>query len=86
MEIYECHKNALEKVKIHLQEYKGIAVIDIRVYYLIPGNTNEWRRSHKGLCVSVDKLDDLLKGLKLAKKQLNKKVKKVKAEQFPHMR
>jgi hypothetical protein len=86
MEIYECHKNAFEKVKIHLQEYKGIVVIDIRVYYLIPGNTNEWRPSHKGLCMSVDKLDDLLKGLKLAKEQLNKQAKKAKTVQPPSVR
>lgn len=75
--IHMFQKNALEKVKIQIQEYRGNLVIDIRVYYLVPGTSDEWRRSNeKGLCVSVDKLDDLLKGLKLAKKRLHKQSKK----------
>jgi len=70
MLIYEFQKNALEKVKIQLSEFHGKRVIDIRVYYKVPGTANEWKPSKKGICMSVNRLEELLKGLKMAHDRL----------------
>jgi len=72
MLIYEFQKNALEKVKIQLSEFHGKRVIDIRVYYKVPGTANEWKPSKKGICMAVNRLEELLKGLKMAHERLQK--------------
>ena len=69
MVIYEFKKNALEKVKIQMLDFKGRRVIDIRVYYLISKTSNEWSPCRKGICMSVNRLNDLLKGIHLAHKR-----------------
>lgn len=72
MLIYEFQKNALEKVRIQLSEFRRKKVIDIRVYYKVPGTANEWKPSKKGICMSVIRLEELLKGLKMAHDRLQK--------------
>lgn len=68
MVIYEFKKNALEKVKIQILKFKGRKVIDIRVYYHTSATSNEWSPCRKGICMSVNRLDELLEGLQLAHK------------------
>lgn len=70
--IYEFQKNALEKVKIQLYEFHGKRVINIRVYYKVPGTANEWKPSKKGICMAVNRLEELFKGLKMAHDRLQK--------------
>lgn len=72
MLVYEFQKNALEKVKIQLSEFHGKKVINIRVYYKIPGTANEWKPCKKGICMAVIRLEELLKGLKMAHDRLQK--------------
>jgi len=70
MLIYEFQKNALEKVKIQLSEFRRKKVINIRVYYKVPGTANEWKPCKKGICMAVNRLEELLKGLKMAHDRL----------------
>ncbi len=81
MLIYEFQKNAFEKVKIQLSEFHGKRVINIRVYYKVPGTANEWKPSKKGICMSVNRIGELLKGLKMAHDSLQKGYKAGKKEE-----
>ena len=56
--IQEFMKNAGEKVRIELGEFKGRAMINVRVYY--PGEAeDEWKPSHKGITMSSELIPDL---------------------------
>lgn len=71
--IAEFNKNSLEKVRIVLTEFKGKKLLDIRVYYDASENEEpDWRPTKKGISISLDLIDELLKGLEKAKKMLEK--------------
>ena len=71
--IAEFNKNSLEKVRIVLTEFKGKKLLDIRVYYDASENEGpDWRPTKKGISISLDLIDELLKGLEKAKKMLEK--------------
>ncbi len=78
MIIYEFRKNYFEKVIIQLQKYRGKLVVDIRAHYKVPETVNEWKPTRKGLCMSVDHMGELLKGLQLAREKWEKETKKEK--------
>ena len=65
MEIYEFRKNAVEKVKVSLVQYRGYDLIDIRVYY--DNGDGKFMPTRKGLCISLELLPDLLEGISKAK-------------------
>ena len=60
--VYEFQKNSQEKVIIRFSEYRGTKTIDIRAFYQGIGNPNEWKPSRKGICISEDLIDELIKG------------------------
>ena len=71
--IAEFNKNSLEKVRIVLTEFKGKKLLDIRAYYDASENEEpDWRPTKKGISISLDLIDELLKGLEKAKKMLEK--------------
>jgi len=58
--VSEFAKNPVELIRLTLTEFKGKRYIDFRLYYdASETETPDWRPSKKGLCLSVDLLDDL---------------------------
>ena len=68
MEIYEFHKNSIEKVRISVNKYQGKKYLDIRVMYDAgKKGQQEWRFSPKGVTVSLDLFSELEKGIELVR-------------------
>ena len=65
--IGEIQKNALEKIKVTLQDYKEHRFIDIRVYY---ENNGIFYPSKKGICLNKDNYKETLKLIEKAGKEL----------------
>ena len=65
--IDEFHKTSVEKVKIHLQGWKGNAYIDVRVWK-VEGSQDQQAdiATKKGICISIELLPDLIKILQKA--------------------
>ena len=63
--IYSFQKNQIEEVRIHLDNYKGTDVCDIRVWW-------DNRPTRKGLTIAVDQLDELAKGIERASSSTKK--------------
>lgn len=58
--ICEFNKSAGELVRLTLSEYKGRRYLSIWVFYdASETETPDWRPSKKGICLSVDLLDEL---------------------------
>jgi len=58
--IFEFNKNPAELVRISLVEFKGKRYVDLRLYYdASESEIPDWKPSKKGICLSVDLLDDL---------------------------
>ncbi|NHJ32261.1 MAG: hypothetical protein FK732_05320 [Asgard group archaeon] len=70
--VYEFRKNALEKVKVELCNYRGIDVINIRVYYNANIAGNNWKPSPKGITMSADRIPELKKALDKALEEWKK--------------
>lgn len=68
MLIGEIHKNSTEKIRVTLSEYKGYTFLDVRVYY--EDDSGEWRPTKKGIAISKDNLEPLIKLLNEGKKKL----------------
>jgi hypothetical protein len=63
-EVHEFEKNAAERVKIVLEEFGKSRFVDFRVYYDASDNAvPDWKPTRKGLCISVDLLEELKEGL-----------------------
>ncbi|MBU0516056.1 MAG: transcriptional coactivator p15/PC4 family protein [Proteobacteria bacterium] len=69
--IAEITKNAREKVRVELSEYRGHDLISIRVWWL-DGNSDTWRPSKKGLALSIDQLPELMDALAKARTEAEK--------------
>ena len=65
--IEELHKTSVEKVKVHVQGWKGNTYIDVRVWQVegTPGDTSDIA-TKKGICMSVELLPDLIRILQKA--------------------
>jgi len=65
--IEEFHKTSIEKVKVHIQGWKGNTYIDVRVWK-VEGTREETSdiATKKGICISVELLPDLIKALQKA--------------------
>ncbi|GAI08274.1 unnamed protein product [marine sediment metagenome] len=73
MLIYKFIKNALEEIRIETSTYQGKEYLSIRTWFdASRGQNTDWQPSQKGITLSVDLLQELLKGLKLAEKGLKK--------------
>ena len=73
MLIHTFTKNALEEVRIELTEFEGKDYLNIRIWYdASKGQGQDWQPSQKGITLSIDLLQELLKGLKIAEKGLRK--------------
>lgn len=66
MVIYEFRKNSKSKVTIELGKFMGKEIIDIRVWFLVPGTANEWKRTRKGIAMDIRHLGELSKGVVIA--------------------
>lgn len=65
--ICEFKKSPAELVRLTLAEFKGKQYLSIWVFYdASQTETPDWRPSKKGLCLSVDLLDELRAGLEKA--------------------
>lgn len=68
MLIGEIQKNATEKIRVSISEYKGHKFIDVRVYF--EDDSGEWKPTKKGITVSKDNVDKLVELLNEGKKKL----------------
>ena len=64
--VYEFRKNAHEKVKVELSNYRGKDVINIRAYYIADVAKDEWKPSPKGITMRVDLIPELKEGIEKA--------------------
>ena len=68
-EVYTFEKNSQEQVRILRREYHGLPLFDLRVFFRDTGDT--WKPSKKGLCLGIDRLDQLQAGLEALRKTLD---------------
>jgi hypothetical protein len=60
-------KNAREEVRISLSRFKGVELVDVRIYANFNGVSEEERRAtKKGVSLKLDRLPALIEGLKAA--------------------
>ena len=67
-EVYTFEKNSQEQVRILRREYHGLPLFDLRVFFR---DGTEWKPSKKGLCLGIDRLDQLQAGLEALRKTLD---------------
>jgi len=67
MIIGEIEKNALERIRVTLAEFKGHRFIDLRIFFEDKG---EWKPTKKGITVNKDSINSLIKLLTKGKKRL----------------
>ncbi len=67
------HKNSMEILKVHLQEWRGNPYVDLRVWILEkPGENESEQPSRKGLTISAELLPRLIQSLQKAQEDLEK--------------
>jgi predicted SpoU family rRNA methylase len=73
MLIAEIEKNAKEKIRVSIEEYKGHKFVDCRVYW--KDKDENWKPSRKGIALNDETLDEVIKALKKASKHYTGAVK-----------
>lgn len=69
--ISQFHKNSVELVKVHLQEWRGQPYFDVRVWHSEkPGESGGENPTHKGITLNCELLPDLIKALEKAKDEM----------------
>ena len=63
--IHEFDKNSVEIVRTSISDFKGQMYADFRVWRK-PDDGGDLQPTKKGLCISVECLDDLLKAVQMA--------------------
>ena len=66
--LYKFEKNSQEEVRVLRREYHGLPLFDLRVFFR---DGTEWKPSRKGLCLGVERLDELQAGLDALRKTLD---------------
>lgn len=61
-------RNREEEIRVALSEYKGVHLLDLRTYAAF-GGADERRPTKKGVTVRLDRLDDLIDALALARER-----------------
>jgi hypothetical protein len=69
--VHEFDKNKAEKVRFSLLSYRGRKYLDIRIFFdNSEERTPEWRPGRKGICLSIELLDDLRNGMEKAAEKI----------------
>ena len=69
--IDQFNKNSIEKIKIHLQEWKGNTYVDVRVWVQLDAEESGGEiTTKKGLTLHVELIPDLIKALQKAEKAI----------------
>lgn len=72
--IDQFHKNSVELVEINLNEWKTQLYVDIRIWTLEkPSEPGNVKPSHKGICLNVELLPELIRGLEKAEARVKAK-------------
>jgi len=72
--IDQFDKNAMENIKINLQEWKGKKYIDMRVWVKADNSeSDEDIATKKGLTLSIDLIPELIEALQKAQKAIQMK-------------
>jgi len=66
--VLDIQKNARERVRISLMEFRGSPYIDVRVWFVAPGG--EYKATSKGVTIRPNQVAQLLQGLMLASQML----------------
>jgi len=62
--IDQFEKNSVEKVKVHLEEWKGKTYVDIRIWFSEKAGENGAERpTHKGITLNAELLPELRKAI-----------------------
>jgi hypothetical protein len=59
-------KNARERVRISLDRYRGVDLIDVRVTVELSSSSGTWVPTAKGLSLRIEQLADLIEALQAA--------------------
>ena len=70
--IAEFQKNAVEKVRVALRDYKGKRLIDLRIYY--QDDAGEYQPTKKGIALTVEQWPELREALTQLAKALKGEV------------
>ena len=69
--IDQFNKNSIEKIKVHLQKYRGEKYLDLRVWVQSNAGENGGEiATRKGLTLHVELIPDLIKALQKAEKAI----------------
>jgi hypothetical protein len=60
--VHEFDKGSRKRIRLHVQEYRGVKFLDIREFYLDQA-TGSWRPSPKGITVQPHLYSELLAGV-----------------------
>ena len=60
-----------EHIQVNVQTYQSKRLCDCRVYYM--DKAGEWKPTRKGLCVTLDTVDEMIAALTEAKRHLSAK-------------
>ena len=61
--IAKIRKNNSEEVRVALSEYRGVQLVDVRVFAELPDSAGERVATRKGVCMSIAKIGDLITAL-----------------------
>lgn len=64
-------KNGREQVRVALRAYKGVQLVDVRIYYLAEGD--ELRPTSKGVSLKIGKIGELIAGLQAAEAEARRR-------------
>ncbi len=53
-------KNELEEIWVQIREYRKSVYLDVRVYWRMDPDEQEWKPSKKGVTLKLDQAGDLL--------------------------
>ncbi|MDH5466518.1 MAG: transcriptional coactivator p15/PC4 family protein [Candidatus Aminicenantes bacterium] len=73
MKIFEFKKNLGEKVVIQFSDFKGYRLIDLRIFYNVGEEKEDWRPTTKGISISRDKIPKLKEGVDKALEEWERK-------------
>lgn len=71
VEMMTIQKNAKEQIRVSFKQYKGHDLVDIRIFAQ-SDDGKAYFPTAKGVCLSVKKMDELIKGLIIAQDELAK--------------
>lgn len=67
--VFEIQKNARERIRISVGEYKGKQRIDVRVWYVDAGG--EYQPSRNGISLRPDQATSIMQGITIAARAID---------------